>query len=76
VRHQAARLLGSNDAVRVLGQYDGAIDEGTEEVSSFACGGRIGSEMVAMSIIGPTARISENKARYLEILHSTTKSVF
>lgn len=58
-----------------LGWY-GSIDEGTEGVSSLARGGCIGSEVVAMSIIGPTARIAENKAQYLETLESIAKSVF
>lgn len=60
---------------RPLGWY-GAVDEGTEGVSSFAASGMIGSETVAMSIIGPTARISENKENYLRILREVGASVF
>lgn len=69
------QIIRQIEGQRGLGWY-GAVNEGTDGVASLAISGLIGSEVAAMSIIGPTARISDNKDRYLELLAQVGASVF
>jgi DNA-binding IclR family transcriptional regulator len=55
------------EAERPQGWFS-AIEEATVGISSFAIGGLFGTEAAAMSIVGPTSRLLENKDRYISIL--------
>ncbi len=60
---------------RRLGWYQ-AVNEGAEGTASYSISGMIGMEPVALSMIGPLARMEANKARYLKILAEVEQAVF
>lgn len=60
---------------RALGWYS-AIDEGGSGISSFAKSVRTSNGAVALSMIGPSARMRENAPHYLTVLEEVTDIVF
>lgn len=60
---------------RELGWYE-AIDEGTTGVSSFATSGRLGDEVVGLSLIGPTGRVRSNRDKLRAIILEVRDEVF
>lgn len=63
------------DAERSQGWFS-AIDEATVGISSLAIGGLFGTEAAAMSIVGPTRRMLDNKAQYIAILADFKADLF
>ncbi|MET0497954.1 MAG: IclR family transcriptional regulator [Steroidobacteraceae bacterium] len=58
-----------------LGWYQ-AVGEGRQGVSSFAVHGRVGPRLVGLCMVGPSDRLSSNKAEYVRLLKEAEKMVF
>jgi DNA-binding IclR family transcriptional regulator len=60
---------------RPQGWYS-AVNEANEGVSSMAIAGRLGNEIAGMSIVGPTARLTASKDKYVAILKEFKGELF
>jgi DNA-binding IclR family transcriptional regulator len=60
---------------RDLGWYS-SVDEGTIGVSSLAASGRLGDQVLALGLIGPTPRITSNADEFRKILRQVCDTVF
>lgn len=49
-------------------KYSISRDEGIERVSALGIAGRVGGQLTALSIVGPTSRVNDNMEKYIKII--------
>ena len=70
-----ATLQQQIEASAADGVYS-AIDEGSDGVAALAVAGHVGDRLIAISVVGPTTRLLENRAANAEVLRRAKQEYF